>query len=55
LVVIALQQRELLDPMLGEAYIAAKAAGKQVTAGGIHADVAQLCQQLILTGSRHLA
>lgn len=30
-------------------------AGKQVTAGGIHADVAQLCQQLILTGSRHLA
>jgi aspartokinase/homoserine dehydrogenase 2 len=25
-------------------------AGKQVTAGGIHADVAQLCQQLILTG-----
>ncbi|MAD76280.1 MAG: homoserine dehydrogenase [Rheinheimera sp.] len=26
-------------------------AGKQVTAGGIHADVAQLCQQLILTGA----
>lgn len=28
-------------------------AGKQVTAGGIHADVAQLCQQLILTGASH--
>ncbi|SNY57655.1 homoserine dehydrogenase [Arsukibacterium tuosuense] len=26
-------------------------AGKQVTAGGIHADLAQLCQQLILTGA----
>ncbi|KKO46384.1 homoserine dehydrogenase [Arsukibacterium ikkense] len=28
-------------------------AGKQVTAGGIHADLAQLCQQLILTGASH--
>lgn len=28
-------------------------AGRQVTAGGIHADVAQLCQQLILTGASH--
>ncbi|MBV2130055.1 bifunctional aspartate kinase/homoserine dehydrogenase II [Arsukibacterium indicum] len=28
-------------------------AGRQVTAGGIHADVAQLCQQLILTGVSH--
>lgn len=29
-------------------------AGRQVTAGGIHADVAQLCQQLILTGASRL-
>ncbi|WP_213996293.1 bifunctional aspartate kinase/homoserine dehydrogenase II [Arsukibacterium sp.] len=28
-------------------------AGKHVTAGGIHADLAQLCQQLILTGASH--